>query len=328
MAKPKISIVMPTYNHAHLIAETLHSILAQTYDSWECIIVDDHSNDNTIEIVTPFLQDERFKFTRKPAGFSKGANASRNYGLDLSQGEYIYWFDSDDIIHPLTFELCMNEFSRNSIDFCRFERTVFFDDFDTKCFENYSIDENLFLIDKTQIEKILNNELPFNTCSLIWKRVSLVTEKFSDKLLYAEEWEYYSRLVSNGLKGININKILIYARKHSMSQTHEFNNNSFIRVEAKKEAALLIVKNLEAKKMLTYSIKRYFVCLSLSFREYNLFEQIINAMQLSRFERLKWQLFYGTLPLRLSVHKFKKAIKKAIKKDLINENITLFWHTS
>lgn len=309
MTKPKISIVMPTYNRADLIAETLESILAQTFDSWECIIVDDESNDNIIEIVTPFLKDNRFKFTTKPNGFSKGANASRNYGLDLSQGEYIYWFDSDDIIHPLTFELCMNEFSSNIIDFCRFQRAVFFNNFDRNDFKNYSIDETTFLIDKSQIEKIVKNDLPFNTCSLIWKKESLGTETFSDALVYAEEWEYYSRLVSNGLKGININKILIYARKHLGSQTHEFNSNSFVRVEAKKDAALLIVKNLESKNLLTYSIKRYFICLCNGFKEFDLFNQIIIAMRLSKFEKLKWKIFYRILPLRLFIYGLKKKIK-------------------
>jgi glycosyltransferase involved in cell wall biosynthesis len=309
MKKSKISIVIPTCNRAHLIAETLQSILAQTYDSWECIIVDDDSNDNTVEVVSPFLEDKRFKFTTKPKGFSKGANASRNYGLDLIMGEYVYWFDSDDIIHPLTFELCINEFSRNAVDFCRFQRAVFFDNFDSKNFDNYVIDENLFFIDKSQIEKIINNDLPFNTCSVIWKKESLKSEKFSDQLLYAEEWEYFSRLVSNGLKGININKILIYARKHSGSQTHEFNSNSVVRVEAKKEAALFIVKNLESKNLLTYSIKRYFVCLSNGFKEFDLFNQIIEAMQLSKFEKLKWKVFYKILPIRLFVYRLTKKSK-------------------
>lgn len=310
MINPKITVIMPTYNRAHLIAETLESILAQTFGIWECIIVDDNSTDNSIEIIEPFLKDDRFKFIVKSKDFSKGANASRNYGLDLSKGQYIYWFDSDDIIHPLTFEICMNEFLRGDIDFCRFQRAVFFDSFDYKSFENYSIDESVFFIDKLQIEKIITNELPFNTCSLMWRKESLGSEKFSNQLLYAEEWEYYSRLVSNNLSGISINKILIHARKHSGSQTHEFNLSNEIRVKAKKEATLLIVKNLAAKKMLTYSLTRYFVCLSLSFKKFNLFNQIIKATQLSRFEKLKWHLFYILLPFRLSVFKMKKVIKK------------------
>ena len=137
MTKTKISIVMPTYNRAHLIRETLESVLNQTFKSWECIIVDDQSTDNTNEVVKPFLKDKRFIYTTKPYGYLKGANASRNYGLEISTGNYIYWFDSDDIIHPQTFETCISEFLNRSIDFCKFERTVFYNDFDSKLFDGF-----------------------------------------------------------------------------------------------------------------------------------------------------------------------------------------------
>ena len=76
--------------------------------------------------------------------------------------------------------------------------------------------------------------------------------------------------------------------------------------EAKKEAAYLIVKNLAAKKMLTYSLKRYFVCLSLSFKEFNLFAQIIKVMELSTIKKIYWKGFYVLLPLRLRLYEIKK----------------------
>jgi glycosyltransferase involved in cell wall biosynthesis len=306
----KISIVIPSYNRAHLIEETLQSIVNQSYFNWECIIVDDHSIDDTVSILEPFLTDERFVFTTKPGGFSKGANASRNYGLDISTGEFLYWFDSDDIIHPRTFELCMQEFEENDIDFCKFERAVFYDDFNEDVFKNYIRDDNKIWIKNTELEKIINNDLPINTCSVIWKKKSLANEKFNDELLYAEEWEYFTRLISFGLKGISINKVLLYARKHVDSQTYEFNCESAIRVEAKKKAAVLIVKNLEQKKMLTYSLKRYFVCLSIGFKQYHLFNEIIEAMNVSRLEKIQWQLFYKMLPVRLLLYRGKKILKK------------------
>jgi glycosyltransferase involved in cell wall biosynthesis len=306
MIKPKISVLIPTYNRGHLIAETLESILAQTFSSWECIIVDDNSSDNTAEVIERYLQDIRFKFITKPKDFLKGANSSRNYGLELSRGEYIYWFDSDDIIHPLTFEICMNEFSKSSIDFCRFQRAMFFDDFDNKNFENYNRDENVLSIDKYQIEKIINNDLPFNTCSLMWRKESLGSEKFNDKLLYAEEWEYYCRLVSNNLKGSSINKVLIYARKHADSQTHEFNISCPIRVEAKREAALLIVKNLKEKTLIDYSITRYFVVMSRGHYDSDFFKQLMVELECSGFDYIRWRLFYFVLPLRFKITRLKK----------------------
>ena len=64
---PLVSIIIPTYNRAHLIGETLDSVLAQTYQNWECIIVDDGSSDNTDDVVNDYVKkDPRFKYYYRP----------------------------------------------------------------------------------------------------------------------------------------------------------------------------------------------------------------------------------------------------------------------
>jgi glycosyltransferase involved in cell wall biosynthesis len=104
--QPLVSIIIPTYNRAHLIGETLDSVLAQTYPNWECIIVDDGSSDHTDEVVGAYVEkDSRFKYFHRPANRAKGANASRNYGFVLCKGEYIQWLDSDDLLAPLKLEV-------------------------------------------------------------------------------------------------------------------------------------------------------------------------------------------------------------------------------
>jgi len=96
--QPLVSIIIPTYNRAHHISETLDSVLAQTYSNWECIIVDDGSTDNTDEVVQEYLnKDSRFKYHQRPEERPKGANACRNYGFEVSEGKYINWLDSDDL---------------------------------------------------------------------------------------------------------------------------------------------------------------------------------------------------------------------------------------
>ena len=60
---PLISIIIPTYNRAHIIGETLDSIIAQTYTNWECIVVDDGSSDNTAEVMAKYIvKDSRFRY--------------------------------------------------------------------------------------------------------------------------------------------------------------------------------------------------------------------------------------------------------------------------
>jgi glycosyltransferase involved in cell wall biosynthesis len=96
-----VSIVIPNYNRANLIGETLDSIIQQTYEDWECIIVDDRSTDGSIEIIKNYSnKDSRFLLIERPQEYSKGANACRNIGKSLAHGKYIIFFDSDDIMLP------------------------------------------------------------------------------------------------------------------------------------------------------------------------------------------------------------------------------------
>lgn len=99
MSLPLVSIIIPTYNRAYLIGETLDSILAQTYTNWECIVVDDGSTDDTAIIVNKYcITDQRFNYLKRPSNRLKGANACRNYGFELSKGKYIQFLDSDDLL--------------------------------------------------------------------------------------------------------------------------------------------------------------------------------------------------------------------------------------
>src|SRR5690554_1456629 len=98
--QPLISIIIPTFNRAHIIGETLDSILAQTYTNWECIVVDDGSTDNTDEVMGEYVKrDTRFKYFHRPDTNRPGGNGARNYGFLQSRGEYVNWFDSDDLMH-------------------------------------------------------------------------------------------------------------------------------------------------------------------------------------------------------------------------------------
>jgi len=112
--QPLVSIIIPTYNRAHLIGETLDSVLAQTYTNWECIIVDDGSTDNTDEVVGNYVKkDSRFKYYHRPDEHLPGGNGARNYGFKMSKGEYVNWFDDDDLM--------MKNFVENHIKIIQFK---------------------------------------------------------------------------------------------------------------------------------------------------------------------------------------------------------------
>ncbi len=93
-----VSIIMPSYNTAEYISESIRSVQAQTHQNWELIIVDDCSTDNTDEIISEFLADMRIRYLKNQK--NSGAAVSRNYALREAKGKWIAFLDSDDTWEP------------------------------------------------------------------------------------------------------------------------------------------------------------------------------------------------------------------------------------
>ncbi|RTY92268.1 glycosyltransferase family 2 protein [Flavobacterium sp. GT3R68] len=303
----KVTIITATYNRAHYILESLLSIQAQTFLDWECLIIDDGGTDNTLEVITPILEhDRRFKFLKRPEKYRKGLPGCRNYGLDLAKGNFIIFFDDDDFVHPDNLKTCLDVFTVNDIDFCHYQKTGFEED-RPQIGTSAITKQQAFTI--KDIDEIVTQQIGLASCTVMWKKHCFEQHRFNENLFYAEEWECYIRLISDNLRGVIIDTVLYYNRKHANSNTGEFFRNNPVRKASKKDAILFVFQNLNKKQLLSPSLMRYFIQQSLAFKEYNLFEQILNQLQLPVFEKLKWQIFFVTLPLRLSAFRKWKKIK-------------------
>ena len=118
---PLVSIIIPLYNAEKYIAEAIESVLGQTYKNIEVIIVNDGSTDNSLGVAKTH-EKENVKIYDQP---NRGASASRNYGLLKSNGEYVKFFDADDLMNPEMIEAQINLALRNpdsliSSKWCRF----------------------------------------------------------------------------------------------------------------------------------------------------------------------------------------------------------------
>jgi glycosyltransferase involved in cell wall biosynthesis len=92
---PTVSIILPTFNRADFLSFAVESALSQTFVDFELIILDDASKDNSLEILSPYLEDGRIVIIRHPNNI--GITANRNYGLSIARGSYIAMLDSDDV---------------------------------------------------------------------------------------------------------------------------------------------------------------------------------------------------------------------------------------
>lgn len=98
-ASPVVSIIIPVFNRETTISRAIRSVKDQTYQQWECIIVDDCSTDRSMEIAAEYMEhDSRIQLFRLPR--NSGANIARNFGIARSRGSYIALLDADDVWMP------------------------------------------------------------------------------------------------------------------------------------------------------------------------------------------------------------------------------------
>ena len=111
--KPLFNVIITTYNRAHLLPRAICSVLNQTYQNFELIIINGGSSDGTEKVVKSF-KDKRIRYGKQTK--NKGMLADRNMGFDLSKGKYVTLLDDDDELLPEALETAVNEFSERSSD--------------------------------------------------------------------------------------------------------------------------------------------------------------------------------------------------------------------
>lgn len=212
---PLVSIIIPTYNRAHLIGETLDSVLAQTYKNWECIVVDDGSTDNTEVFMAEYIaKDSRFQYYHRPKDRLSGGNAARNFGFELSKGEFIQWFDSDDLMHPEKLKIQLNHLIKSDLNFCVCQNLVF----EKSIYENMIL-RHQYIHSENPFEDFVMVKIVWMTPSAIWKKAFLQTFDylFDEELKAAQEWEFHCRVLAKDSEYLPVNKALVYVRKHAQS---------------------------------------------------------------------------------------------------------------
>ena len=120
MNTPVVSIIMPTYNVEAFLDESIGSVLAQTFQDWELLVVDDGSTDNSNAVARRYAQsDPRIMVLEKPNG---GLSDARNYGLQYAVGKYVHFFDSDDTIVPEFYETLVGAIGDDDFIICGYYR--------------------------------------------------------------------------------------------------------------------------------------------------------------------------------------------------------------
>ena len=191
-----ISIIIPNYNKAEFISETINSVLIQTYTNWELLIVDDGSTDNSIEIINTFVdKDRRIKFLKR-VRLPKGGSTCRNIGLDSAKGDYVIFLDSDDLLISTVLGNRIKEIQTdNNLDFVVTSMGTFY----TKIGDNKS---EWVPTKSNHLNKFLSHDLPWQTMQPLWKKSFLQKiNGFDEDFPRLQDVEMHTRaLMQQGVK--------------------------------------------------------------------------------------------------------------------------------
>jgi len=184
--KPFFSIIIPTYNHAHFIERCLDSLLNQSYQNWEAIVINNFSEDNTIEIVKGY-RDIRIRLINNANG---GIIAvSRNKGIAESKGDWICFLDSDDWWYPNKLEVCLPYLE--NYDLIHHDLDIY-----SNVEESKGIAKGRVLNGNIATDLIIHGNGLVNSSVVIRKSiVCLVGEIAEDiELIAVEDYEYWIRI--------------------------------------------------------------------------------------------------------------------------------------
>ncbi|WP_067148389.1 glycosyltransferase family 2 protein [Pseudotamlana agarivorans] len=214
--KPIVSIVIPSYNRANFIGETLESVLAQTYDNWECIVVDDGSTDDTCLIVEKYVaKDSRFQLYLRNSNIIKGASSCRNIGIEKSKGVYIQFLDSDDLLSNNKLLDQVNALQKKdslTISTCRWGRFKIVNLLKSK--EGFKSYQNF----KNGIDLLLcfgkHNEFLPPMTYLIPKKLIELAGGWDESLSNNDDGEFFTRILLNVSEVIFVEPATVYYRDH------------------------------------------------------------------------------------------------------------------
>lgn len=229
---PLVSIIIPTYNYGRFIAQTLNSVLEQTFRDWECLIIDDGSTDETCRIVTAYVDaDERFRYVSHHS--NQGLSSARNTGLKESRGKYIQILDADDVLEKRKIEIHVTYLENHSeVDIVygnvRYFRT---ENPKEKLFGRWGDGGQAPWMPQTSgkgysvLKTLVKRNIMVVNAPLTRKSVFDDVGTFDEELYSRSDWDYWIRCAEKGkyFQYLEMVETLALVRWHASSMSNEKN---------------------------------------------------------------------------------------------------------
>lgn len=262
----KVSVIVPAYNVEKYISKCLDSLVNQTYENIEIILINDGSIDNTGLICEKYSKtDDRIKYINKKNG---GVSSARNVGLDKATGEYILFVDSDDWIEEKTIEVLINNI--DDCDVVEFNVAV---QSKTGRWDFRKFDSEEVVLDGAMYDDLYLNVVCFEeydrrhgfygkfrcVAGKMYSRKSIGASKFNDKMMFYEDGEFFLKIYNRGIKIKCLDEVLYYYRYNESACTKSY------RPRMEEESKMVfdcmndILTEMNKKELLDYLLLEMFV---------------------------------------------------------------------
>lgn len=222
-----VSIIVPVYNTGKYLRECIESVLQQSYQDWELLLMDDGSTDDSSEICDEYASsDSRIKVVHK---HNTGVSDTRNKALELAVGKYVIFLDSDDFwINNEILSIFVSKSEEEDLDILRANYVEFNDKIDNVrsnvSDKQVSLSEKRLSYIQYMKDIVRRNYL---TCVFMIKRKVIGALRFNINRVFMEDAEIYMKLFNNDLRCMYINADFYAYRKHESAVTVQYNQNKY-----------------------------------------------------------------------------------------------------
>lgn len=257
------SVIIPNYNKGRYVEHTLKSIISQSFLDWECIIIDDFSSDNSIEIINEIIKNDlRFKLIINNQ--NRGANYCRNLGLKFSSKKFVLFIDSDDLLTIDCF--------KNRLQLISFNNSLDFYVFAVGTFEIEIGDKNSYWDNfrGNLLNRFLSHDLPWTISSVIWEKKHLKSiGGFNESYKRLQDVELHTRALLNHNLNYKLfpESIIDFFYRTDSNKIENYSTFCNNEIDSKIKFTKEFINLIESKKK-KYLIGTLFSCLNSPFNFY------------------------------------------------------------
>ncbi len=226
----KVSVIIPVYNREKVVGECIDSVLAQICQDFEIVLIDDGSSDNSVQVCEEYAKkDSRIRLLKAEHG---GVSAARNMGLENSSGEYVFFIDSDDVIHPRVIGVLLDALQNSDAAIAGVSllnvnekqwATV-----KERIAKSTALGDTAYHSNEQTVEAVFSSQTPLDCIGGVMMHRDLIGDtRFDTNMHVGEDFYFIYQNLIKGANAVFLKQKWYYVRIHSTNASWDFGFTGF-----------------------------------------------------------------------------------------------------